>query len=275
MIFKDFLPHPALREEVAVYHLRHFIMHGGKQLPFKPYPPRPEQCLAFYPRGQETTMLVPDGKLIRQPGVMLMGQFTHRINRHISEEFLMILVVFKPGALHRLTGIPFTELLNQTVDACVVIGNEACAVNERLSNTGDYREMIAIIDDFLLSLVRRKRHSSHPSDQVFDLMLTSNERFSIDWLASQSCYSIRQFERKFQAAIGVSPRTFERIIRFNRSYQMRLQRPHWDWLRIAMECGYHDYQHLAKDYREFANGSPNDFFREESKAPERVLGLNG
>ncbi|ULQ54914.1 hypothetical protein KJS94_09715 [Flavihumibacter rivuli] len=41
------------------------------------------------------------------------------------------------------------------------------------------------------------------------------------------------------------------------------------------ECGYHDYQHLAKDYREFANGSPNDFFREESKAPERVLGLNG
>ena len=46
-----------------------------------------------------------------------------------------------------------------------------------------------------------------------------------------------------------------------------------DWLSIAVACGYHDYQHLAKDYLAFAADTPNHLFQAEFKSLDRVLGL--
>jgi AraC-like DNA-binding protein len=47
-----------------------------------------------------------------------------------------------------------------------------------------------------------------------------------------------------------------------------------DWLRIALECNYHDYQHLVRDYKDFTGYGPNAFHEIESKAPERSFGLS-
>jgi transcriptional regulator GlxA family with amidase domain len=106
------------------------------------------------------------------------------------------------------------------------------------------------------------------------LILANHKKFSLDWLANQACLSPRQFERKSNHYIGVSPKLFAKIARFNQSYNMRLKNPHEDWLSIAVGSGYHDYQHLVRDYKEFANASPNILFAEENKAPERILGLH-
>ena len=274
MIFKDFHPSPHLQEFVEIYHLRHFVLPAVKKLPFKPYPPRPEQCIAFYPRGTEITEIVPDGVKIEKPRSVISGQFTNKINRYISNDFIILLVVFKPGALHRLTGIPFHELMNDHADLEVVFPGESRAVNERLNSCNEYGEMISIIEIFLSGLIKKIKLDLRPSDQVLMLLANKPGKYSLDWLASQACLSPRQFERKFDQYLGVCPKTFARIVRFNQSYNMRLKYPKEDWLSIAVACGYHDYQHMVRDYKEFANTTPNILFAEEYKAPERILGLN-
>jgi hypothetical protein len=64
-----------------------------------------------------------------------------------------------------------------------------------------------------------------------------------------------------------------RIIRFNKAVNIKNAYPHRDWLDIAFECGYVDYQHLVKDYKDFTNNTPNVFHLIESKSPESRLGL--
>ena len=275
MIFKDFYPSPLLEQFVKFYRLRHFVMPpAAKKLPFKPYPPRPEQCLAFYPRGEETTELVPDGSKVIRPRSVISGQFTNKINRYVCpHEFMIILVVFRPGALHRITGIPFHELLNCHADLESVLP-QSRQVNQRLNSCDDYCEMISIIETFLSDIVKRKPIEERPSDEVLRLLTNTPGKYSLDWLASQACLSPRQFERKFDHYLGVNPKTFARIVRFNESYHMRLKYPKEDWLSIAVACGYHDYQHMVRDYKEFAHTTPNMLFAEEDKAPERLLGLN-
>ena len=49
--------------------------------------------------------------------------------------------------------------------------------------------------------------------------------------------------------------------------------PERDWLQIAVDCGYYDYQHLAKDYKDFTGLTPVELHILESKSPENVLGL--
>jgi hypothetical protein len=53
MILKDFLPNPSLRAFVRCYRIVHMRFDSHDAPPFKPYTPRPEQCLAFYPHDRE------------------------------------------------------------------------------------------------------------------------------------------------------------------------------------------------------------------------------
>jgi len=274
MIFKDFHPSPQLEEFVEVYHLRHFVFSSNKKLPFKPYPPRPEQCIAFYPRGSEFTELVPDGVQIKKPRSVITGQFTNRINRYTTNEFMILIVVFKPGALHRLTGMSFQTLMNNHVDLESVFPIETRKVNERLNSSNEYAEMISIIEAYLLTMAKNIKVESRPADQVLMLVGNKPQKYSLDWLAREACLSPRQLERKFYQYLGVCPKTFARVVRFDQSYKMRLKYPNDDWLSIAVACGYHDYQHMVRDYKEFGSATPNVLFDEEHKAPERMLGLN-
>jgi transcriptional regulator GlxA family with amidase domain len=227
----------------------------------------------FYPRGVETMEKVTDGLKFVRPRSTLAGQYTCRINRHTSADFIIILVVLRPGVVHKLTGIPMNELINNDVDAELVFPGSIQLVNQRLSSTASYLEMIGILDRFFLELAKRKNPDFHPIDAVLNLLVEKPGNYSLDWLARQACLSPRQLERKFHDYIGISPKVFNRIIRFNQSYQLRISNPQKDWLSIAIEAGYNDYQHLVKDYKDFAQSTPNLLFSEESKAPERVLGL--
>ena len=275
MIFKNIYPCDALQEYVSLYRIRHFIIPPNLGTHTKPYPPHPEQCIIFYPRGAEVTNFSGENlKTIRSRSI-LAGQFTKRIDRRsVQNELLIILVVFKPGALHRLTGIPFKLLINRVVDLESIFPIKAREVNERLSSCEKYEEMIGIIETFLLNLTESPKIKSRRSDRIFEFIVKNEQHYSLDWLARESCLSIRQFERKSYDYLGVSPKFFARIARFNRSYYMSMENPHPDWLNVSLYCGYHDYQHLVKDYKEFTDATPRNFLNEESRSLERALGLN-
>jgi AraC-like DNA-binding protein len=242
-------------------------------LPFKPYPPRPEQCLIFIPRDRQTVEYVTEDRKVKRTRSVIVGQQLKRINLGIGQDFLTIIVVFNPGKLKHLTGINAQELTHNEIDAHGVFSNSIEHVNERLSSTDSYQEMIRIIDHFLLECLRKKKANVFAIDSIANVIFNQPEHISIDWLASQACLSPRQLERKFIDTIGVGPKLFMRISRFYKTYNMKFKNQSADWLSIALACGYHDYQHLVRDYKDFASVLPNALFQEDANAPERLFGL--
>ena len=125
MICQEFIPQPQLQPFVQSYQLRHFIFSGGSSIPFKPYAPRPEQTLAFFPRGSESEENLTTNTMILRPRSVIIGQYSQRTNRHlIGSEFCVLLVNLKPGVLYRLIGVPFTELTNTFIDAEDILPKE-------------------------------------------------------------------------------------------------------------------------------------------------------
>lgn len=153
-------------------------------------------------------------------------------------------------------------------------GKEIRLICEQLNNIDALDEMLKIIETFLENLVEKISRPSHPIDKVSQLILFREDCISLDWLAGQSCLSVRQFIRKFEERVGISARMFSRIIRFDRAFRMKNNHPDLDWLYIALACGYYDYQHLVRDYKEFTNLTPPSFFEREKKSPERTFGLH-
>ena len=272
MVLLEFAPSLPLSAFVRVYRVVQFVFNDATKLPFKPYPPKPEHCLSFYPRDTEKVQFANNGKVISNLKAVIIGQQTEVTNRYVGKNFLVFQIVFNPGALYRLTGIPLTELNNGYIDAEAIFSKGIPLVNDKLSHANRYPEMVNIVEVFLAEQISRCRYDFHRLDMVSNYMMQKRENLSIEWLASEACLSLRQYERKFIERMGVSPRYFSKVIRFENAFRMKNKYPHLSWFVIAIECGFYDYQHLKKDYQAFTQKTPTDFHLLDLASPERKFG---
>lgn len=278
-IFDYRLPSPALREHVRLLQIVGCSFPASMAvLPVKAYWPRAENSLSFYPRDPEKHEYGFDGNQLNKPCSTLNGQYSIVTNRHVGRDFMVFQVQFQPGALFQLTGIPSHELTNTFVDAEGVFSSEISRVNERLSYTKHYTEMIPIVENFIFYLINRAKYRQlRPIDKVSRFMLqypsvVALDWPGLDWLADQACLSQRQFYRQFMEREGVSPKLYARIARFENAMKLKNAQPAKDWLSVALDLGYYDYQHLVRDFKEFTSLTPNGFLLADGHSPERVFG---
>ncbi|MGG9962900.1 helix-turn-helix domain-containing protein [Ferruginibacter sp. SUN106] len=275
MILKEFLPDPAFRDFVRWYRIVHFEFDKNAAQPFKAFPPKPEVCLHFFLREGEAVALLNSPKKDHQFPMVLTGQQTSVMNRYSGRNFLNFQVVFQPTGLHLLTGIPAEELTNKYIDATTVLPGNIRFTYDALQHATNYAAMLLIADSYIAELVKKQKKQVHLLDAVSKLMLRNDSNGTLDWLAKESCLCTKQFKRKFNERTGVNPKTYARIVRFTKAFNTKNAFPQFDWLRIALECGYFDYQHLVKDYKDFTGLTPVELHLLENNSPESRLGLTG
>jgi AraC-like DNA-binding protein len=274
LILRDFIPSGHVKDFVQVYRIVHLVFDKNQTVPFKAYPPRPEHCLAFYPFDREKVQYVSNGKVVENLPIVFYGQQTEVTHRYIGHHFLVVQIIFHPGALTSLLGIKTSEFTNQYINAEDVFSTQLRDVNEQLHFASSYQQMIEVVEKFVETLVKKQRKKHRSFAPLFNYISQLQEVPSIDLLADQACLSTKQFERVFKEQTGVNPKFYLRIARFDRAFRFKNQFTEYDWLRIATECGYHDYQHLVRDYKLFTGLTPVAFHEVENKAPERRLGLS-
>jgi AraC-like DNA-binding protein len=273
MIYRNIAPSPVLQEYVRDYLIAHFVFENNQPIPIKAFAPRPEQAITFLSRGYLTMQNLHDGKTLNAPSASICGQQLCRYNFHLTNEYLMFRINFHPGVLYRLLRIPLSEFVNSWFDAELATNREMIEVNERLANARNYTDMVNIVEEYLKDRIKKIKIDTHPLDKVASYILANSQRISLDWLANQACLCQRQFNRKFNERIGVSPKLFSRVVRFFNAYKYQEAHPQDDWLSVALLFGYTDYQHMVKDFKEFANVTPALWVNLDTHSPERILHL--
>ena len=170
-------------------------------------------------------------------------------------------------------GISLDNFTDCWYDAASVINEEIVKVNDQLANCVGYDQMITVVESYLMEKVRKMKSETHPLDKVALWLFANPSRFSLDWLAKESCLCPRQFNRKFTQRMGVGPKLYSRIVRFYKAYEYKEAHPEDDWLTIALLFGYTDYQHMVKDFTQFARVTPNLWINQDNQSPERILQL--
>ncbi len=274
MLLKGFLPSPVLRDYVKNIGIVHFVFSEKESIPVKAYSPRPGDSIEFFLRDPEYVEYPGINKRTKRPFAVIMGQHTLVTNRYLGHEFLYLNIHFQPGVLFRLTGIPSFELTDTYVDAEAVFSKEIRLIKEQLKNAGSYPEILELAESFVGMLIKNSNKDAHGIDTAAKILLQGTEHISMDWLAKETCLSSRQFERKFRERMGITPSLLARITRFDKAFKMKNAQSGKDWLSIAVQCGYYDYQHLARDYKDFTGTTPASFFQLDNQAPERIFGLH-
>lgn len=274
MVFQNFQPSPELAGAIKTYHIRHFEFGPNAIIPVIPYPPRPEHYVTFYVRGFELVYMHRDKVSLTRSKSSLIGQSTQLVQSRVSPQFLIVQVPFFPGVLFGLTGIPFWELRDKSLELDLIFPQETKVVDQKLLEAKSYVEMTTIVNEFFILLFRSKsKVSKSPFERVLPFFNDAFDEKKIVLLADQACLSLRQFERLSKNYFGVSPKTMMRINRFSESFILKNLHPEYSWFDVAISCGYADYQHMVRDYVDFAGLKPNKLREADLKAPDRILGF--
>ncbi|MCA6438553.1 MAG: helix-turn-helix domain-containing protein [Sediminibacterium sp.] len=274
MICKRIQPAKEISEFIREYLLFHAVFDTTANIPAKSYPVNPEEGIIFLIRGSLIAESPELGKIHKRPKTFVFGIPSTRQNLSISNEYMMVCVRFQPGALFKLTGIPMTELVHNYIDAELILGGEIKTVYEQLANASNYESMPLILDNYFQRKIHKLKKNEQPIDKIGSLILKNPQGFNLEKTAGQAYLSHRQFEKRFIRQIGIPPKLFSRICRFNQAYELKEYSPHLNWFTIAIQTGYSDYQHLVKDFKQFTGTLPNTFIQECLNNPERVLNLS-
>ncbi|MFH1000399.1 MAG: helix-turn-helix domain-containing protein, partial [Bacteroidota bacterium] len=79
-------------------------------------------------------------------------------------------------------------------------------------------------------------------------------------LSQEVCLGIKQFERIFSNYVGINPKKFTSIVRFQNILQMKKNTNELNLSQLAFDNGYYDQAHFIHDFRSLTGLAPRDFF---------------
>lgn len=272
MLLNNIKPGENLKSFIRFYRIIDFDFSKEPQdvANIKAYRPRIEHCLQFTPFDTESVDYADKKGIVYK--IALFGQQTVLTKRKIGKRFLNFQVVFQPGVLHSVFKIPMDELTNIYTDAELFFGSRLRDVNEQLAASKTYEEMIEKVEAFLIFLMNKKQPHLHPVNNIVHLLAVPDSTKKIAQLADKANISHRQFNRVFMANTGISPKDFRTLAKLDLAYLVKNRNPQADWLSIALQSGFYDYQHLSKNYIKFLGHLPPEFYQLEQQAPERRFG---
>jgi AraC-like DNA-binding protein len=249
-------PAPALRSLVRYYYQVEHSLAG--QLAVQPVPARSPQILEFM-FGTFYQVHRLDRNLIECASpVALVGAKTRRgIDLRLQGNVDAFTIAFRPGGLKALFGLPVAELTDSDFNAEDVIGRQVSDLYQRLGEGSSFAQRAFIADEYLARCVRHFDAGSGILAAATAIELRDGG-LPVGELALRAGLGMRQFERRFQREIGVAPKLYSRIVRFEAALRHKAKQPARRWTDIAHALGYHDQMHMLHDFRSLSGETPGD-----------------
>lgn len=264
--FQIYAPSDSQRGIVREFQILHMVWDdtAGLPPPFITCLANTEQGLYFYSKDEVSVLETPDSAGITADSAVITGPKNKPVGLRFGRDYLMLKVSFHPTGLYRLLKMPMQKIVNSGFNAADFFSGEIEPVKSRLRLSASYDEMIKIVSDFIDKQIEKGILPEEPIDAVAINMRDPFATYSLPEWASMACLSLRQFERNFTKRVGLSPKMYTRIVRFENAMKVKNQSPEKSWSDIALECKYDDSSHLLREFRQFADFPPGTLLKKQT-----------
>lgn len=203
-----------------------------------------------------------DHKKLVDETVTVTGQIEESYTVNAIGHLAMFSITFQPVGAMVFFNLPLNEL-HELVVPWRDLGNEDVNyLEDQLYRGVDFNSRVRIMENYLLEKLTRKPQLDRWR-RMYDCLNNINARkarIGIEELSDLSCLSKKQFERTFNTSIGITPKRFLRIVRFQHSIHQRQKDPKITLTELAHRCGYFDQSHMNRDFRQISGMSPGEYF---------------
>lgn len=205
------------------------------------------------------------------PEIFLYGQSTRYAELSLEGKFNTIGLSFYPDALKLLFELNAEELTDTCMDLDPIAAQQGFRLTGQLSATGPLEDQIQFLSGYLYSRLRAgedNRITDSPMQYALSRILHSKGSLSLKALQDTLQVTERSFERKFKQWVGISPKLFSRICRFQASLAQLRDNDYSKLSDIAYDNDYADQSHLIRSFKEFAGISPFQFQKQYNELVE-------
>lgn len=247
-------PAPALRRLIRYYY--QVETHLADRTAVQPVPARSPQAIEFmFGVAYEVRRLDGGGTRTAYPIALIGSQTFRRVDLLMRGTVDAFTIVFQPGGVTALFSVPANELTNADFEGEAVLGRGVGELLRRLGDVSSFADRARVADAYLCTKLSRHDGISSMSNAARSV-LSSNGCVWVSDLARHAGLGIRQFERRFRGEIGVAPKLYARIVRFEAALHRKASAPLTRWTEIAYALGYHDQMHMVHDFNRLSGGSP-------------------
>jgi AraC-like DNA-binding protein len=177
--------------------------------------------------------------------------------RHDGRQLGLQLDLTPLGAFAFL-GVPPGELAGTVLDLEDVLGRSGTLLVERLHEAPGWEARFELLERTILERAEACRPATPDVAWAWRRLRETDGRLPIGELARELRCSRRHLSGRFREQVGLPPKTFARLLRFDRAARRLREDGAPRLAEIAFECGYSDQAHFNRDFREFAGWTPTE-----------------
>jgi AraC-like DNA-binding protein len=195
------------------------------------------------------------------PGYMVSGVHSKFTVIDTAQQAVVIGVHFRPGGAFPFFGFPAHELRDSRVPLDALWGTTAALLREQLLEAPTSQAKFQILEQVLLTQLTQPL-ARHPAVNFALGQLPVSQ--NVAHIAEQVGLSTRRFGQLFNEQVGLTPKLFWRIRRFQQVVYCLKDGVAVDWSRLALDCGYFDQSHFIHDFQAFSGLNPTVYLNSQT-----------
>lgn len=177
----------------------------------------------------------------------------------------MMVIQFQPCGVYPFLNFPVEELNKQIVDADLIFGKNIIRLREQLLEATTPNCKFQLVEQWLMNCLSESSASYKVISNAVQKICEYPSMKSIEMISQKTGYSHKQFIQLFKKYVGLTPKYFQRVQRFNKVLQELEVRQEINWSALSNDCGFYDQAHFIKEFRKFSGFNPEEFLREKGE----------
>lgn len=196
-------------------------------------------------------------QVVPMPDVELLGQLTRPALISVSGKIKLLIVRFRPHAASFFLPQPLFEFTNKSLDISALLPG-IHQLHHSINEQPDLHRMVRVLDGYFADKIGRVKIGMDKFSLLKNICMEETEAANLAQIAEKYGYSLRYLQKLFLSLIGISPKTYFTIKRFNRCLNL-ISASDQSFTSVAYELGYADQSHFIREFRKYSGGTPRHF----------------
>ncbi|WP_353780057.1 helix-turn-helix domain-containing protein [Winogradskyella sp. 3972H.M.0a.05] len=201
----------------------------------------------------------------------IFGQKTKPINYYFTKGSTSAFgIKINPCGFHLFTGLTSKEFKDLFVEIDLLGNLDLMDLESKVFEAEGVDKKIKAVEDYiLLALSKYGLDDDHfLFESIVEYIYSYRGEVRFQSLTETFNTNYKKIERLFDKYLGISPKTYIRIVRFNAAVNLHMNNKHESLTQIGLQLGFFDQSHFIRDFKKFTSLSPRNFFDKEISASE-------
>ena len=205
------------------------------------------------------------GKVIYTGDSIMQGLRKENFHYVAKDKIELVGIRLMPFGINTLFKIPPSELPDDPVELSQVAGKYTKELEAKLIETPEPEDKFKILLEWLMELFKKSEEKNGMMIDAVCKIYNSQGKSGIMDVSSNSYNYYKKIQRSFREAIGISPKLYARMVRFESLHNSIIKCDKIDWLEIVTKYNFYDQSHLTKEFQFFTSHSPQEFVRKKER----------